>query len=146
MSRSGYTDDCEGRDLAMWRGQVASAIRGKRGQTLLRELLEALEAMPIKCLIAHKLKRDAPAFIPPEFAVPNVCAIGSLGIRRGVDLEAMDPEDYDTIADTFGVAHQLIQEIEFMNDEVGSWKETPEHRWQRMRNWVSENLQPAPPA
>jgi hypothetical protein len=137
VSRSGYTDDCEGRDLAMWRGQVASAIRGKRGQTLLRELLEALDAMPEKRLIAHALKKDG-----------EVCALGSLGIKRKIELEALDPENYDALADTFGVAHQLIQEIEFMNDEVGSWhvSETPEHRWQRMRNWVSENLRATPPA
>jgi hypothetical protein len=29
MSRSGYSDDLDPRDLAMWRGQVASIIRGK---------------------------------------------------------------------------------------------------------------------
>lgn len=43
MSRSGYSDDCE--NVAMWRGQVASAIRGKRGQTMLRDLVLAQEVM-----------------------------------------------------------------------------------------------------
>jgi hypothetical protein len=119
----------------MWRGQVASAIRGKRGQTLLRELLEALDAMPEKRLIAHALKKDG-----------EVCALGSLGIKRKIELDTLHPENYDALADTFGVAHQLIQEIEFMNDEAATWKETPEHRWQRMRNWVSANLQPTLPA
>jgi len=41
MSRSGYSDDCEGSELAMWRGQVASAKRGKRGQRFFRELVAA---------------------------------------------------------------------------------------------------------
>lgn len=35
MSRSGYTDDCDGWQLIMYRGAVASAIRGARGQRLL---------------------------------------------------------------------------------------------------------------
>ena len=45
MSRSGYSDDDEDGRLAMWRGAVQSAIRGKRGQAALRELLTALDAM-----------------------------------------------------------------------------------------------------
>ena len=47
MSRSGYSDDYEPSNIAMWRGQVASAMRGKRGQAFLRELIEALDAFPI---------------------------------------------------------------------------------------------------
>ena len=38
MSRSGYSDDLDNWDLIRWRGQVSSAIRGKRGQGFLREL------------------------------------------------------------------------------------------------------------
>ena len=29
MSRSGYTDECDGWELVRWRGAVNSAIRGK---------------------------------------------------------------------------------------------------------------------
>jgi hypothetical protein len=43
MSRSGYVDDVDQKDLAMYRGAVASAIRGKRGQALLREMREAMD-------------------------------------------------------------------------------------------------------
>jgi hypothetical protein len=46
----------------------------------------------------------------------------------------LDPEDYEQLADVFGVAHQLVQEIEFENDE---YHETPEQRWERMRTWVA---------
>ena len=42
MSRSGYSDSLENWDLIRWRGQVASAIRGKRGQQLLKELADAM--------------------------------------------------------------------------------------------------------
>lgn len=134
MSRSGYSDDWDGEwwDHIRWRGQVASAIRGKRGQAFLRELVEALDAMPEKRLIANDLAHAG-----------NVCAIGSVGLKRGVDMSELDPEDYDTIAGQFGIAHQLVQEIEYMNDEAGAWKETPEARWGRMRAWAVRQLRDA---
>lgn len=68
MSRSGYCDDydCDPLPLGRWRGQVASAIRGKRGQAFLRELVAALDAMPEKRLIANDLEQAG-----------NVCAIAA---------------------------------------------------------------------
>ncbi len=129
MSRSGYSDDCDmDWGLIRWRGQVASAIRGKRGQAFLRELVEALDAMPEKRLIAHELQAGG-----------EVCAIGSVGARRGIDMTKLDPEDYDGIAHTFGVASPLVQEIEFENDDA-FWNATPEQRWQHMRAWAVSNL------
>lgn len=129
MSRSGYVDDFDDpRSLTMWRGQVASAIRGKRGQAFLRELQQALDAMPTKRLIAHELKQDG-----------EVCALGSVGIRRGVDLGALDPDDYDKLAEVFGIAHQLVREIEWLNDEWWG-SDSPEQRWQRVRDWCDSNI------
>lgn len=135
MSRSGYCDDIEDNWLhIIWRGQVASATRGKRGQALLREALEALDAMPEKKLIAHELRNEG-----------AVCTLGALGQKRGVDMDALDPEDYDGIAGVFGVAHQLIQEIEFMNDEA-NWNATPEQRWKFMRDWVASQIREQVPS
>lgn len=130
MSRSGYSDayDMENWDLIRWRGQVASAIRGKRGQAFLRELVAALDAMPEKRLIANELE-----------SFGNVCAIGSVGMQRGVDMTKLDPDDYDRIAATFGIAPQLVQEIEWMNDEA-YFGETPEGRWKFMRDWAVRKL------
>lgn len=146
MSRSGYNDDIDQWALIKWRGQVASAIRGKRGQAFLRDLAASLDAMPEKRLIAHDLQKDVPAFVPPQFSKAEVCAIGSLGVARGIDMRVLDPEDYDAIADAFGVAHQLVQEIEFENDE-GAWGlETPEGRWGRMREWVRGRIAADPHA
>ena len=135
MSRAGYDEDCDDQwALIRWRGTVASAIRGKRGQAFLRELAEAMDAMPEKRLIAHELRKGG-----------EVCAIGSVGAKRGVEMEALDPEDADKIAAAFGIAAPLVREIEWMNDEYGDSQETPEARWTRMRAWVERHLkQPAP--
>lgn len=128
MSRSGYHDDLDILDLGRWRGQVASAIRGKRGQAFLKEMIEALDALPEKRLIKNEIVEGC-----------EVCALGAVGKKRGLDLDSLDPHDHDGLGNTFGVAHQLVQEIEWENDE-GGWNETPEQRWTRVRAWVSGQL------
>lgn len=134
MSRAGYSDDCDQWDLIKWRGQVAGAIRGKRGQAFLRELIDALEAMQERRLIAHELGSLSVARRAYE-----VCALGSVGVRRGMQIEAFDPEDTDRLADAFGIAHQLVREIEFMNDEA-YFGDTPEGRWRFIRDWAESQL------
>lgn len=147
MSRSGYVEDMDDKwALIRWRGAVASAIRGKRGQAFLREMLAALEALPAKRLVAWELEADG-----------QVCAIGAVGRARGVDMKTLDPEDYDTVAGTFGINTKLAQEIVYMNDEYWFWstddkgyikkdedgnhlKITPEERFQKMRTWIESNL------
>ena len=127
MSRSGYSEDNDDNwEFIKWRGQVASTIRGKRGQAFLRELIDALDAMPEKRLIAGDLRRG-----------DEVCALGAIGVKRGIDLEQLDPYDYDTLSNVFGVGHQLVQEIEWINDEYGH---APEHRWQTVREWAEKNI------
>jgi hypothetical protein len=133
MSRAGYGEDIDNWQLIRWRGQVASAIKGGRGQAFLRELVEALDALPEKKLVAHDLHDGA-----------NVCAIGSVGLRRGTDMAALDPEDAEGVAAAFGIAHQLVREIEYMNDEA-HWNETPETRWHNMRAWAVSNLKAVTP-
>lgn len=130
MSRAGY---CDGDDdqwgLIRWRGAVASAIRGKRGQAFLREMLTAMDALPEKKLVAHELEMDG-----------QVCAIGSVGMSRGIDMSQLDPENYSKVADTFGISEALAREIVYENDEGGWRDDTPEKRFERMRAWVVKNL------
>jgi hypothetical protein len=128
MSRSGYSDDCDGWELIRWRGAVKAAIRGKRGQAFLREMADALDALPDKRLITHELQTSD----------GDVCALGSVGLKRGQDMTQLDPEDYDQVAAFFGISQALAREIEALNDDWDS--EKPEHRWQRMRNWCAEAL------
>lgn len=130
MSRSGYSDDCDGWALIRWRGAVTSAIRGKRGRELLIELRDALDAMPEKALIAHELVDAAGSF----------CTLGVIGNARGLPLAEIDPEDSDQVAERFGIAPALAKEIVFMNDEASWHDETPQQRWARMRQWVENAL------
>lgn len=142
MSRSGYSDDLDNWAMIKWRGMVASAIRGKRGQQLLRELADAMDAMPVKELIAEELEVDGAH-----------CALGVVGAKRGIDLSAIDPDDAERVSKAFNIAECLAQEIVYINDEDfssykvvdGKWArcaETPAERWTRVRKWVAEQVKP----
>lgn len=139
MSRSGYSDDYSGAELAMWRGAVASALRGKRGQAFLREMRDAMEAMPNKRLIEESLVTVG----------GEVCAMGTVCARRGLDVSDLDPEDYEGVANRLGLSRAMVQEIAYMNDEDGYlWRErrneTPEERWIRMHGWVEKHIAALP--
>jgi len=84
MSRSGYSDDCDGTELNLYRGAVESAIRGKRGQAFLRELLADMDAMPVKELIVGRLEYDG-----------AYCALGVVGHARGLPLHELDSDEED---------------------------------------------------
>lgn len=131
MSRSGYSDDCDNDwGLIRWRGAVASAIRGKRGQEFLYEMLHALAALPERKLIDRDLEREG-----------AVCALGAVGKARGLDMSKVDPEDHEAVAAFFGIPHSLACEVMYWNDE--DWRarsETDEQRFERMRKWIENNL------
>ena len=143
MSRSGYNDDGDDTwGLIRWRGAVSSAMRGKRGQAFLREMLAAMDAMPERRLLAVTINTEQ-----------GCCAIGTVTRARGIDtsdLDGIDPyDDYGhtatALAKRVGIASAMAREIVFANDE-GAWgNETPEGRWTRMRQWIIEQLveQPA---
>lgn len=114
MSRSGYSDDLDNWSMIKWRGQVASAIRGARGQKCLIDMLAALDSMPVKELVTSELEDE----------YGNVCALGALGKTRGMNLSLLDPEEPEAVAAAFNIAPQLAQEIVFENDE-GRYDKTP---------------------
>lgn len=130
MSRSGYDDGCDNNwSVICWRGAVQSAIRGARGQKLLADLIESMAAMPEKVLIADELQEHG-----------AYCALGVVGKARGIPVETIDPYDEHLIAQEFDIARALAKEVVFINDEAGSYNETPAGRWQRVRAWASSNL------
>lgn len=129
MSRSGYSNDLDNWAMIKWRGQVASATKGKRGQQLFRDLRDALLALPVKRLITDDLI-DADG---------DVCALGAVGKMRGVDMSKVDPEEPESVAALFNIAPQLAQEIVFMNDEY--WDlQTPEERYRLILQWTENNI------
>jgi len=136
VSRSGYTDDYDDiGQLNRWRANVDRAVRGKRGQKFLREMAAALDAMPVKELVADEVVRDS----------EHVCAMGAVALARKLDVSQIDPYDRDEVAKTFDIAPTMACEIAFENDERRAWsgaKETPAERWARMRQWVAEKLDP----
>lgn len=129
MSRSQYSDDCEDTlAYGRWRAQVASAIRGSRGQTLLKELATIMDAMSEKKLIKGDLAKNN-----------NYCTLGLVCANRGLDFKKLDPYDSEMVGDALNIAHQLAQEIAHLNDEVCSHN-TPEERWASMRLWVDRQI------
>jgi hypothetical protein len=166
MTRSGYTEDCEN-DWSMirWRGAVASAIRGRRGQAFLREMLATLDAMPEKRLIAGDLVFEglpnwdgeneiivgADELITDRGAVVRVgevCAMGAVGRARKLDMSKVDSHEAESVADLFGISGALAKEIAYVNDEDWQYgkKDTSENRFERVHAWVAKHLATDPPA
>jgi hypothetical protein len=128
MSRSGYSEDFDDYwQMIMWRGAVTSAIRGKRGQAFLKEMLAAMDALPERKLVAKELELDG-----------QVCAMGAVGKTRGLDMSNLDPDNAGPIANAFGIAKAMAKEISYVNDECGPYydQETPEQRFARVRRWI----------
>jgi hypothetical protein len=143
MARHGYVDDIDDPlELGRWRGRVHSAMHGKRGQSMLIELRNALDAMTEKRLVSRTLQtRDG-----------DCCAIGSLCKAKGIDLTDHADDDSDDLFELNGdisgrlnVAECMIQEIEWINDECGPHDETPEQRWTRVRAWLDRAIKQATP-
>lgn len=130
MSRSGYSDDCE--HIELYRATVERAIRGKRGQAFLKELLAALDAMPEKELIASELINEH----------GKVCTIGAVCKARALDVSTINESDPSDVADAVGIARSMAAEIAFMNDEWRRTDELPSDRWKRMREWVAKQIKP----
>lgn len=144
MSRSGYRDTDDMADnwqFIRWSGAVKSAIRGKRGQAFLKEMLAALDVLPEKRLI-HGVLQDS-------YDTNAVCALGAVGRARGLDMTKinMELDDYgeyedDVVFDIqgmFNLSDALTREIMYENDE-GKSQETPEERFDRIRRWVVRNI------
>jgi hypothetical protein len=133
MSRSGYDCDIEQWDLICWRGQVAAAIRGKRGQAFLLEMWRAMQTLPTHELTTGKLDEGA-----------NVCALGAVGRKRGIDMQQVDPNDNENVATLFGIPLALACEIMWENDEGGGgWRyETKRQRFERVKKWIESHLLP----
>lgn len=131
MTRSGYTDDEHDWGFIRWRGAVNSALRGRRGQAFLSEMLVALDALPAPRLIKGDIVKHG-----------ECCGMGAVALKRGMDVARIDPDDPDTVAARFDLSVAMARELAFINDEAGLTGETPEQRFIRVRAWVVQQLKP----
>lgn len=133
MSRSDYSDDLDQWAIIRWRGAVAQAIRGKRGQRFLLDLKSALEELPKKQLQRNVVVKNG-----------EVCAIGALvkkqdGVTNAFEKEIEEETIAEALSKKFDVSQAIVREIMFENDERCQWQD-PMDRYKRMLAWVSEQI------
>lgn len=147
MSRfdDGYDEDYPNQ-FALYHANVKRAMKGRRGQAFLKELEEALLALPEKKLIEGRLCEAG-----------KVCAMGALALKRRTStgekiedafkwLENEAPgEGYagDTaefMEKHFGILQCLSIETAYTNDERCRKPWTEETRYETVLGWVRENI------
>lgn len=152
MSRHGFDEGdeptCVEDDLRMWgyANAIKRATKGKRGQKFLRDLRDALDAMPEKRLADG-------SFVAGD---GEVCALGCLMRARGVDAPVYDGE-FDEVrapgeegwesgdetgriaAEILDIAESLAREVMYVNDDIAG-NLNPELRWQLVRRWVEKRI------
>ena len=143
MSRITYSDDCYDADAAdMLRGYAFAgncdrALKGKKGQKALRELVAALEALPEK--------RLAKGFV--ETKTGEVCALGALARARGCDVSRFtryaewdwDDDVTSLLAKALGITFPLAWQVMDANDNLCAHC-TPEKRYERVLAWARSQI------
>lgn len=129
----------------LWEANRDRSLRGKKGQTALRELEAALLALPDKRLIADHLESKS-----------GVCALGALGKykNRTIPPEPKHSDEFGEWQESYEVEEQMVNfgkslgvprlvaiEIVYRNDD--NWRgETAEERYARILSWIQKQLLP----
>lgn len=136
MGRAEYSEDCDGSEVFLYRRSVETALRGRRGQRLVRDLIAGLEAMEDRRLITEDLVDDEGC----------VCALGAVARIRNIDdtlLKVLNDQSPSLVARVLDIAESLAREVMFENDDdFGIHIETPEQRWERVYAWAQAHLLP----
>lgn len=155
--RIGYIDEEQFQgQFALWQSNCARSLRGKQGQAALRELEEALVALPTKRLIADALVHSG-----------DVCAIGALALKRGkLDLsEEHEGDEMEDVGVGLGmprlVAWKVVEANDIDNEKYSvlapgpnqygyyhgyqpgyrlTIETTPEERYDAVLKWTRANL------
>ena len=134
MSRLEYHDCYDVDDMLRsyaFEHNARRAAEGKKGQAVLRELRDALRALPHKRLIAGDWL---------DVETGDVCALGALAKARGVAASEM-PDEYEDGAeaarDLLGIVYPLAFTIIEANDEA---RVTPEQRYELVLEWVERRI------
>ena len=136
--------DCDDYDWEPWmEGQAAgalrSAIRGRRGQQLLRDLIAGLDALPEPELASGVLE-------DPETGC--ACALGVVRRQRGPEavplrIDPTDPDlDWRELAEPFDISLTLANEVVAQNDynTVNNDEQSRRRRWVSVRAWAAGHL------
>lgn len=156
MSRfSGCEYDGEGPSPALWEQAVKNALRGRRGQGVLRELRAALLALSRPRLIEGAVVREGEVCAMGALAAHRLAAGpltltsyfgGTFGSLREIEAKFSAWLDNDSGTTDFGQAMGLTMALSWAiaweNDE-GTWQsnETPEERFRRVLAWVERHIQ-----
>lgn len=172
MGRSGYIEDGDSEDMLGiygWQANVRRCIAGRKGQAVLWELYQALEALPDRELTTGALQNTETG---------EVCSLGALAVYRKMVIPpefcttgALDdePDEYEfseAMGPLFGIKDMLARELMYENDDCGQWHweddgtvcqgirygetrkyrtyEMPHERWQRIRRWIVSRLKGIP--
>jgi hypothetical protein len=134
----------EGQDA----GALKSAIKGRRGQRFLQDLLAALDSLPEPELSAGALEDETTGCC---------CAFGAVRRFRGESSVPLwfDPMDEDVdphhLAELFDVSQRLAWEVVVVNDTYCGNNNSPgdrRRRFKEVREWAVRNIRtdnPMPP-
>ena len=120
-------------------GALKSAIRGQRGQRLLRDLVAALDALDAPELSAGALEDETTGCC---------CAFGAVRRYRGAAAVPLyfDPMEADLdpphFAEPFDVAPALAWEVVEVNEgsSDSNMEAARRQRWERVRAWAVKHL------
>lgn len=145
MSRSCYSDEFGDEfpgQLELYRANVARSIRSKAGQARLRELRDALLALPVKAL-------EANTFADGTRDAPNVCALGAWALKKcdgdpqaAKQMVPREADDWDTFnaIKAHGWPRLVVLEAIYQNDEATYRVVTPEQRYAHVLAWVESQI------
>lgn len=148
------------RQEGYWQAQ-RNALRGKRGQAFLRELLTTLDAMPDKRLARGVLYHEGAACalgqvitrrISEGQPVAGIASLEELQLKAGEDDEDEARERTEEIGVGLGIPLALVRLVAWENDEAGwgYWRrdgaggaveDEDQMRWRQVREWAQRNLQ-----
>lgn len=148
MARSDAGDD--EMPYGLWLGAVTRATTSKRGQQTLRDLEQALLAIPDKRLAYEHISHEG-----------EMCAVGAYvaykeqqtdpSQDRGAIIKRLEDEYFwegeslrqtARLGEESGIAWSLAWEIASVNDYCFGRDHTPEQRWEKMLAWVRQQISP----
>lgn len=140
MTRLYYDDEPSPQEEGLIAGALRSAIRGKRGQRFLRDLIAALDALPSKELSAGALEDEQTGCC---------CAFGAVRRWRGAAAVPLwfDPMEEDLspshLAEPFNVSETLAWAVVAANESCFSGNAEPERRrrWEEVKRWALRHLE-----